>query len=238
MSRDSSLSWFEQKPQWLWWSLLPVLGGLAIAYAGHKTNTKSWLVLGGSIAAASLILLSNSILAVPLWPIWLAQVGLAFYLKKSFLVKTYPKTLPLPQNTELALAIAEGRGKLDLNECSKHDMVYGLGLPIVYANDIESLRNEGYIFTDAEELSELVGVPEATVARIAPLIACSYDYRKEADFSWRRLNANSAEELIGFGLEPKVAEKIVAERERGDYKSVADVKRRTGLPLRAYRQIV
>ena len=36
-----------------------------------------------------------------------------------------------------------------------------------------------------------------------------------------------------------IAEKIIAERQRkGDYKSLVDVKQRTGLPLSTYRHIV
>lgn len=218
-------SWIEQTPKWVWWSFVPVFGGLAISYAGQETKTKNWIILGCAITASALIL---SQVEGALSIIWLAQVGTSFFIKDSFLAKNGSKVLTVANNAHA----------IDVNKCTKHELVHSLGLPIVYANDIESLRNEGHIFTDAEELSELVGVPETTVARIAPLITFSYDYRQEADFSWRRLNANSAEELIAFGLDPKAAKKIVAERERGEYKSVMDVKRRTGLPFSAYRQIV
>lgn len=223
---STKYSWIEQTPKWVWWSFVPVFGGLAISYAGQETKTKSWAIVGLAITLSALLFSQvEGVLSI----IWLAQIGTAFSLRDSFLAKKkYPKGLASNNNTEL----------VDVNNCTKHELVHSLGLPIVYANDIESLRNEGHIFTDAEELSELVGVPEATVSRIAPLIVFSYDYRKEADFSWRRLNANSAEELIAFGIDPKVAKKIVAERERGEYKSVMDVKRRTGLPFSAYSQIV
>jgi DNA uptake protein ComE-like DNA-binding protein len=48
----------------------------------------------------------------------------------------------------------------------------------------------------------------------------------------------SSEELIRDGLDRNVAERIVRERQKqGEYKSVVDVKRRTGLPLDSYRHI-
>lgn len=233
MSQDSS--WFQQTPKWVWWSLFPAFGGLAIAYAGKKTNTQAWMYLGLGVTVAAVVL-SQSSLTVP---IWLAQIGIAFYLKKPFLLKTYPKNLPLPEDTEAVRLIAASRSKIDINKCSKNDLVNGLGLPIVYANDIESLQNEGYIFTDAEELSEIIGIPETTVKRIAPLIVFSYDYKTEVDISWRRLNTRSAEELIIWGIKPTDAQKIVEERQRrGEYKSAIDVKRRTGLPLSSYRNLI
>lgn len=234
-SRNNS-NWFKQIPKWVWWSAVPVAGGLAIAFAGEKTKTNSWIALGLMLAGSGLLLLTQ-----PAWivSICLMQIGLAFYLRKPFLIKTYPKHLPLPEDAVTSSIIAGLRDKLDINQCSKNELVYQLELPIVYANDIEALRNEGYIFTDPEELTDLVGIPESTVKRIAPLIIFTYDYKKELDLSWRRLNTHSIAELVACGLDSAVAMKIVNEREqRGDYKTVIDVKQRTGLPLKFYRQIL
>jgi DNA uptake protein ComE-like DNA-binding protein len=228
-------SWFQQMPKWIWWSFVPAFGGLAIAYAGQKTRTKPWIALGLGITVAAVILSSSEIAAV----IWLAQIGAAFSLKKSFLIKTYPQNLPLPAEGETAKLVAETRGKIEINTCSKDDLVNGLGLPIVYANDIESARNEGYIFTHLEELSEIIGIPQQTINRIAPLVVFSYVSKQEVDVSWRRLNTYSVEQLIAANIEPEVAQKIVLERvERGEYKSVMDVKKRTKLPLNSYSHII
>lgn len=235
MSQSPSSNWFKQIPKWVWCAALPGFGGLAIAYAGKKAKTNSWVALGCGLTGVALLLTESA------WftPIWFAQIGLAIYLKKPFLLKTYPKHLPLPDDDETLSIIADMREKVDINQCSKNELVYNLELPIVYANDIEDLRNEGYMFTDAEELTELVGIPESTVRRIAPMIIFSYDYKKEANFSWRRLNSHSLEELVACGLDSAVAMKIVNEREkRGSYKTVLDVKRRTGLPLNFYSQIL
>jgi len=228
-------NWFKQIPKWVWWSAFPGFGGLAIAYAGKKAKTNSWVALGCTLTGAALFLTETA------WftPIWLAQIGVAIYLKKPFLLKTYPKSLPLPEDPETLSLIAGLREKVDINQCSKTEMVYSLELPIVYANDLEALRNEGYIFTDPEELTELLGIPESTVKRIAPLIIFTYDYKKELNLSWRRLNTHSIEQLVDCGLDSAVAMKIVNEREqRGDYKTVLDVKRRTGLPLNLYSQLL
>ncbi|MDZ8030284.1 helix-hairpin-helix domain-containing protein [Nostoc sp. DedSLP04] len=231
---SQSKSWFQQTPAWVWLSLIPTLGGFAIVYAGYKSKTKTWVVLGISIFILALALSANSLAFVP----WIAQISIAFYLKKSYLIKTYPKNLPIPEEQELAKLVANTREKIDINECSKHELVNYLGLPIVYANNIESLMNEGYVFTHVEELIEIAGIPEKQVDRITPLITFRYNYKKEADCSWKRLNTYSTDELITCGLDGAIAEQIVVERQqRGEYKSLIDVKQRTGLPFNTYRHI-
>jgi len=228
-------SWFQKTPAWVWFTLIPVFGGLSIAYAGYKSRTKIWTMLGFGITGMAFVLSGND-LALTL--IWLSQIASGIYLRKSFLVKTYPKTWLLPEDNKLANLIASNREKIDINSCSKHQMVNYLGLPIVYANNIEALLNEGYIFTHAEELIEIAGIPEKHIQRIALLITFSYNYKKEADFSWRRLNTYSTSELIAYGLDAAIAQKIVAERElRGEYKSMIEVKQRTGLPFSSYRHL-
>ncbi|MFN6486194.1 MULTISPECIES: helix-hairpin-helix domain-containing protein [unclassified Nostoc] len=231
---SQSKSWFQQTPAWVWLSLIPTLGGFAIVYAGYKSKTNTWIGIGISISTLALAFSANSLA----FPIWMAQIGVAFYLKKSYLIKIYPKNLPVPEEQELAKLVASTRDKIDINECSKHELVNYLGLPIVYANNIESLMNEGYVFTHVEELIEIAGIPEKQVARITPLITFSYNYKKEADFSWKRLNTYSTPELIACGLDGAIAEQIVTERQqRGEYKSLIEVKQRTGLPFTTYRHI-
>ncbi len=231
---SQNLYWLSKTPNWVWFSLIPGFGGLAIAFAGHKSNIRSWIGWGAGITLAALALSSTNFG----YMIWIAQIVTAFSLKRRYLIKTAPRGLLLPETEKNAEMLANVRGKIDINECSKDDMVKVLGLPIVYANDIESLQNEGYIFTHAEELSEIAGVPESHVKRIAPMICFSYTYQKEPRFTWKRLNILSPEELIRDGLDRVIAEEIVRERQRkGEYKSVVDVKRRTGLPFDSYRHI-
>jgi DNA uptake protein ComE-like DNA-binding protein len=231
---SQSSSWFSQTPRWVWLSLIPVFGGLSITYAGYKSKNNILVATGIGFAVAAFVLSGSSLSGL----IWMAQIGSAFYLKKGFLAKTYPKTLPIPQEPELAKLVLANRSKIDINECSKNDLVNMLGIPIVYANNIELLLNEGYVFTHAEELNEIAGMPDNQVAKIAPMIVFSYNQRREADSSWRRLNAYTTAELVACGLDVAIAEKIVVERERkGDYKSLVEVKLRTGLPLSTYRHM-
>lgn len=231
----NSNSWFQQIPKWIWWSFFPVFGGLAIAYAGQKTKTNAWMVLGLGIMVAALVVAQTDFSAI----VWCAQIAAAFSLKKSFLIKTYPQSLPIPNDPETAKLLMERRGKIDINTCSKQDLVNDLGLPIVYANDIEAARNEGYIFTHLEELADMIGIPQQTLDRIEAAIVFSYHSKQEEDLSWRCLNTYSVEQLVAAKVEPNAAEKIVFERmERGEYKSVMDVKRRTKLPLNFYRHLV
>jgi DNA uptake protein ComE-like DNA-binding protein len=232
---SQELYWLRQTPNWVWYSFIPYFGGLAIVYAGQKTNIRSWMGWGVCFTLAALALSSSANFGTL---VWIAQIVTAFALKKRYLIKTAPRGLLVPATATNAEELANVRGKIDINECTKDDMVRILGLPIVYANDIESLQNEGYLFTHAEELSEIAGVPESHVRRIAPMICFSYNYQKESQFTWKRLNVLSPEELIESGLDGVVAEKIVRERQsKGAYKSVVDVKRRTGLPFDSYRHI-
>nr|WP_255699461.1 helix-hairpin-helix domain-containing protein [Tychonema sp. BBK16] len=225
----------RQTPNWVWYSFVPGFGGLAICYAGHKSNLRSWIGWGAGFTLAALAVSSSANFGLL---IWIAQIVTAFSLKKRYLIKTAPRGLLVPASPQNAEELANIRGKIDINECTKDDLVRVLGLPIVYANDIESLQNEGYIFTHAEELSEIAGVPESHIRRIAPMICFSYNYQKEASFTWKRLNILSPQELIEIGLDRVVAEKIVQERQiKGQYKSVIDVKRRTGLPFDSYRHL-
>lgn len=226
--------WLKKNPAWVWWSFFPVLGGLAITYAGNKSNTSNWVWLGIGITGTALILSSTQLTLL----IWILQIVIAFSLKKRFLVKTLPRGVSIT-DYETAQLMAEIHGKIDINNCSKDELVYRLGLPIVYANDIESVRNEGHIFTHLEELSELAGIPETHLKRIEPLIIFTYDINKEFDVSWRQLNRLSKTELIASGIDDIVAQKIINERNKnGLYSSLIDVKRRTGFPLSCYRHLL
>jgi DNA uptake protein ComE-like DNA-binding protein len=218
-------------PNWVWLACVPVVGSLAIAYAGNKTKTPQWIYLGAGMFTATLIIGSSNLGLLA----WVAQVGVAFYLKNPFWQK-------LGHRNSLASgpSRAGGRsGKIDINDCSKDDLVRGLDLPIIYANDIESLKSEGYIFTHLEELSEIVGIPESYLPRLGDRVTFSYNPQKELECSWQRLNVMSIAELIAAGLPHESALKIVREREQhGEYRSVMDIKRRTGIPFQHYRCVV
>lgn len=232
----SNLSqWFQKTPQWLYWSLFPVLGGLAIVYAGSKTKTQSWVYTGLGFVAAAFILSNSSLSGI----LWIAQIATAIALKKEFLAKTYPNSLTNSHESHLIKLIAKHRDQIDINNCSKHDLVHGLDLPIVYANEIEEMKREGYNFTSLEELSELIGIPEATLNRIEPLVSFGFDMNKEIHHSWRRLNVLSMDELVSLGLQINAAKIIVLERQqRGSYKSFLDFKKRSKLPLHLYRHLL
>lgn len=227
-------SWFRKTPNWVWLSIIPVFGGVAIAYAGNQTKNPRWIWTGIGLTIGSILFHGTGLYFV----IWVSQVATAFYLRKKFLVKTAPRNLLIP-DLDTADLLAQTRGKVDINNCSKDELVYELGLPIVYANDIELLRNEGYMFTHLEELNDLAGVPESHLRKIAPLVVFLYDSHKEAGISWRRLNTMSQQELIASGLSPDYAGKIIGEREaKGAYRTLVDVKRRTGIPLSYYSHLL
>ncbi len=232
----SQPSWFDQTPAWVWCSCIPLFGGGAIAYAGVKSSSHVWIGVGAGFVAAAFIASSISPIAINI--IWISQVVTAFALKREYLVRTYPRSLALPEEPKLFAAIAAHRPKVDINSCSKNDLVNVLGLPIVYANDIELLRNEGHIFTSLEELNQLLEIPNATLKKIEPMVIFTYDYRQESGYSWKRMNRMSVDELIAVGIEPRYAIAIAEERQKnGEFKSIMDIKKRTGVPVSAIQHL-
>lgn len=229
-------SWLKNTPVWVWCSLIPTFGGLSIAYAGRKSATSEWIYLGLGLFTAAIALGSYPIAA----GIWVFQIAVAFSIKDKYLVKTLPsQSYSTVTDHKTAQLLADIHGKLDINTCSKDEMIRRLGLSIIYANNIAAIRNEGYQFTHLEELSEIAGLPESYLTKLQPLVLFAYDVRKEDYFSWRRLNTCSIPELTAFGVAEDIAQKIVSERlNRGDYQSVVDVKKRTGLPFRAYQSLM
>lgn len=222
----------------MWLSLCPLLGGLGLVYAGYTSKTPKWTKIGLGITVAAVIV---SVLNQPLiyLILWLAPFAIAMNIKTIYLIKTAPRGSILPDNRQIAQLIADTKGQIDINKCSKDDLVHVLGLPIVYANNIELIKDEGYIFTHIEELTELADVPEKYSEVIEPLVAFNY-YEKSAYLNnWQRLNQLPMSELIELGIDRDSAAVIVDERQlRGAYRSLLDVKRRTGLPIRLYKHIV
>jgi DNA uptake protein ComE-like DNA-binding protein len=200
-------------------------------YRRAKTNNQSWLSVGIAFTIISFIFFTQESFLV----IWFAQIGMGLYIRQQLNSsqlttgnKTRKKSPSLSPNQE----------KIDINTCSKNDLVYQLGLPIVYANDIDSVRHEGHIFTHLEELHTIAGLPENYLKKLEPLIIFTYDINKEIDVSWRGLNNYSVREFISLGIEESVANKIVAEREKnGLYRSAIEVRNRTGIPLKCYQQL-
>jgi Helix-hairpin-helix motif len=228
----------KRTPQWIWWSLCPIFGALTIAYAGYLTKTNKWLQIGLGIGA--------TVLAVSLlgqsWLVFLAvpiQFAIAMNIKNAYLVKMAPRGTILPTDRQTAKLIAGIKGRVDLNKCSKDDLVHVLGLPIAYANNIELIKAEGYMFTHLEELTELADVPEKYCETIEPLITFNY-YEKSADpIDWQRLNILPISELIELGLDRDTAAVICNERQlHGSYRSLIEVKRRTGLPINLYKHLI
>ena len=200
-------------------SFIPIFGSQSIVQASRQVGDRTIMHLGWATLALSIVTaLSGNFLIV-----LLLQICLATWLKFR-----PSKVLPLPP-----------LHKVDVNHCSKNDLVHVLDLPIVYANDIDLIRKEGHLFTHLEELVNIAGLPEEQVRRIAPQVDFLYNTQIDSNHTWRQLNLLTASEMHSRGVELAVAQKIVEERTRkGDYRSAVDVKRRTGLAFRTYESLV
>ncbi len=218
----------QKIPNWVWLSCIPVFGGLGITYAAIKHHKPKWVWVGLGFVAANLVFGTIGGIAILFW---LLQIGTAFYLRQQL-------CLPSARRQNIHL-YSHNSSKIDINTCSKDQLVYDLGLPIVYANNIESARQEGYMFTHIEELHDVAGIPESYCSRLENEVTFGYYANKETDVSWRRLNVYSVNNLVEYGIERAIAERIVQEREKnGTYQSAIDVKNRTGIPLSSYRNII
>jgi DNA uptake protein ComE-like DNA-binding protein len=233
----SESSWFNQIPKWIKISWVPIIGGGAIAYAGFVIKNNIWIGLGiGFVGISAIAALLFGFRVEVLVAMYIGQVVAGLMFKQEFLVKTYPRHLPLPKDLKLFQAVAAARPKIEINTCSKDDLVNRLGMPIVYANDILALREDGYIFTYPEELTEILGIPPAAVQKITPFL--TFSYYQEQELSWQRVNHLQIEDMVNIGLEVKVAKAIAQERElNGNYRSLMDIKNRTGLVFSSYRQL-
>ncbi len=228
-------------PEWIWWSLCPVFGALTIAYAGYLTKTNKWLQIGLGMSIVTLLASAYGgssflvILAIPI------QLVVAMSIKNSYLIKSAPRGSILPNNRETAQLIAEIKGKVDINKCSKDDLVHVLGLPIVYANNIELIKSEGYQFLHIEELTELADVPEKYCQILEPLVSFNYyeQFENADPINWQRLNVLPMSELVELGIDRSSAILICNERQiNGIYRSLVEVKRRTGLPINLYKHLI
>jgi DNA uptake protein ComE-like DNA-binding protein len=214
--------------------LFPYLGGLAICYAGYRARTFSWLAIGLGITVGAIAFAHSSLVAL----IWLGQIGTALYLRKAFLIKTCPKNQLIPTDPHLARLIAKHYGKVDINKCSKNDLVHHLGLPIVYANQIDRLRQSGLVFASLEQLVSQGGLPASYISRIEPLVIFDRQQLIHQEEAWQCLNSFSVEELITCGVNPTAAAKIVREREQGGlYSSLLEIHTRTGIPIHQFNHL-
>ncbi len=234
-----SSSALKKIPDWIWWSLFPLFGALTIAYAGYTTKTNRWLQIGVGITAVCAL----AALFGQAWLVYLAvpvQFLLAMNIKTAYLIKTAPKGKILPTDRETAKLIAEIKGKVDINKCSKDDLVYRLGLPIVYANNIEAILNAGIMFLHIEDLHKLADVSEQLCETIEPMVVFNYYETGAIDANdWQRLNILPMSELVELGLDRQNAETICNERQlHGVYRSLIEVKRRTGVPISSYKHLI
>lgn len=137
------------------------------------------------------------------------------------------------------------RGKIvknvDINRCSIDDLVHLVGIPSIYADNIDLIRSAGYQFLDLEDLIQLADIPEDYCRKIEPLIAFIY-YEQSTEISptnWQQLNILSQEELIELELDPSIATKICDERKQnGEYRALVEIPKRTGVPISAYKHLI
>lgn len=208
-------------------SFIPILGGLSIVKESHRLGDRTATQLSWATFALAIV----TALAGHLLTAWLLQICLVIWLKAKHSAKRSAKRSQAPTTHPLV--------QVDFNTCSKNDLVHVLDLPIVYANDIDLIRSEGYLFTHLEELTNIAGIPNEHVRRIAPQLIFSYHTQIDNNHTWRQLNNLTASEMETRGIASGVAQKIIEERtQKGDYHSAVDVKRRTGLTFRSYENLV
>jgi len=234
----NEFTWFQKTPTWIGITGIPFVGGGGIAYAGYVVKNNTWIGIGISFIVLSAIasILPSSLKTTLFWAGYIAQILTGLMFKQEFLAYTYPRRLTLPEDDKLFKAVAKARPKIEINTCSKNELVNRLGISIVYANTLMNLREEGYGFTHAQELTKMVGMPLELVQKISPFI--TFSYYQEQEYPWKRINHLTTQNLIDLGIEIAVAKAIIRERKlNGEYKSIVDIKKRISIPFNSYKQL-
>jgi len=110
-------SWFSQTPQWVYFCCVPFIGGFGLSAGGVRINNYWWMLGGVALVLGNFASISSSLDDAWL-VIYIAQVAIAFSLKQSYLVQTFPKNFPLPRDHQLAQRVLALRPKIDINTCS------------------------------------------------------------------------------------------------------------------------
>ena len=216
---------------WQWLAFVPSFGGVVLVVAGAQNKDKNTWASGLAILLASFIFAGFSAALLVTWAVQaVAAVRLIQGGDRQQLApqKKYSVSAALPPGTQF-----------NINTCSKDEMVRGLGMPIVYANEIEEVRSEGMRFMDMGDLENLTSIPNDYLRKLRPHLIFEFDYHQESGSSWRRLNHLSQAELVALGIDEVAAAAIVEARAvKGEYTSLVDVKRKTGIPINRYRNVL
>jgi competence protein ComEA len=149
--------------------------------------------------------------------------------------------------------------RLDLNRAERPDLLQLPGVGANLAERIDNYRRERGPFRSVDDLAEVRGVGPALLARLRPLVYVRPDEaagtrprsgpkpgtaprtagRKEANLAGPiDVNRAPVEELQRLpGIGPKMAQRIVDERQKGRFKTVDDLRRVPGIGAKTLERL-
>ncbi|AFY39758.1 hypothetical protein Lepto7376_3567 [[Leptolyngbya] sp. PCC 7376] len=124
---------------------------------------------------------------------------------------------------------AEFGVSIDINRASVDDFLRLPGISIHQAKAAVALTESGVQFLSVEDLAGALGLAIARLQPFEPILNFSY-YAPEITPRKLRINQVEATELSGIPvITNALAQRIVLERQRGEFKNLAQLQQRLGL---------
>jgi DNA uptake protein ComE-like DNA-binding protein len=122
--------------------------------------------------------------------------------------------------------------RIDVNQAGVDDWLRLPGFSIHQARSLVALSQSGVPFHCIEDIAAALSLPTQRLQPLAPVLQFCY-YGSEAEILPTRINPNTASiEMLTQvpAIDLYLARAIVQQRQRGVYRSLADMQRRLALP--------
>lgn len=117
---------------------------------------------------------------------------------------------------------------VDVNRATVDDWLRLPGISIHQARSLASLTERGVQFLSLEDLAAALNLPIQRLQPLASVLNFSY---YSPQLQYQRLNVNQAtgQELTELAIAPELVQRIITERDRGDYQDFGDLQQRLSL---------
>jgi DNA uptake protein ComE-like DNA-binding protein len=128
---------------------------------------------------------------------------------------------------EVAMAVSLGI-KIDVNRATVDDWLRLPGISIHQGRSLVQLTNQGVQFYSIEDVAAALGMPVQRLQPLEAILGFAY-YAPELVPQQINVNQVGLGELMAFGIEQAIAQRIITERQRGPYRNMADLQGRVSL---------
>jgi len=128
---------------------------------------------------------------------------------------------------EVAIAVTVGVS-IDVNRATIDDWLRLPGLSIHQARSLVALTAQGVQFLAIEDIAAALGLSAQRLQPLVPILNFSY-YTPALTQQSININRATSQELAELAIAPALAQRLIAERQNGDYRDFADLQRRLNL---------